>query len=214
MPRKANDNGIETKKAILASAKRLIARRGYENTSLSDIAKYASVTRGAVYWHFENKEELLIALLDSLEEDFPSCKYIKAASNPKEENPLLMLKNWVLYMVDDLDVEFLSSRFVAEFMKIVHGSVRNKELQERLKKRIENRNNFTILALKNAVDKGQLPQNLDIDAASQHLIMFFIGFLHQSRDNKVDKIKQDYAKYVDWEFNLLERITKDKDSSN
>lgn len=44
--------------------------------------------------------------------------------------------------------------------------------------------------------------------------MFFIGFLHQSRDNKVDKIKQDYAKYVDWEFNLLERITKDKDSSN
>ena len=76
MPRKANDNGIETKKAILASAKRLIARRGYENTSLSDIAKYASVTRGAVYWHFENKEELLIALLDSLEEDFPSCKYI------------------------------------------------------------------------------------------------------------------------------------------
>ena len=60
----------------------------------------------------------------------------------------------------------------------------------------------------------QLPQNLDIDAASQHLIMFFIGFLHQSRDNKVDKIKQDYAKYVDWEFNLLERITKDKDSSN
>lgn len=37
MPRKANDNGIETKKAILASAKRLIARRGYENTSLSDL---------------------------------------------------------------------------------------------------------------------------------------------------------------------------------
>ena len=136
MPRNANNNGIDTKKSILASAKRLIARRGYENTSLSDIAKYAGVTRGSVYWHFENKEELLIALLDSLEEDFPSCKYIKAACNPKEENPLLMLKNWVLYMVDDLDVEFLSSRFVAEFMKIVHGSVRNKELQERLKKRI------------------------------------------------------------------------------
>ena len=214
MPRNANNNGIDTKKSILASAKRLIARRGYENTSLSDIAKYAGVTRGSVYWHFENKEELLIALLDSLEEDFPSCKYIKAACNPKEENPLLMLKNWVLYMVDDLDVEFLSSRFVAEFMKIVHGSVRNKELQERLKKRIEIRNNFTALALKNAVNKGQLPKNLDIEAASQHLIMFFIGFLHQSRDNKVDKIKQDYAKYVDWEFNLLERITKDKDSSN
>ena len=213
MPRNANNNGIDTKKSILASAKRLIARRGYENTSLSDIAKYAGVTRGSVYWHFENKEELLIALLDSLEEDFPSCKYIKAACNPKEENPLLMLKNWVLYMVDDLDVEFLSSRFVAEFMKIVHGSVRNKELQERLKKRIENRKNFTALALKNAVNKGQLPKNLDIEAASQHLIMFFIGFLHQSRDNQVDKIKQDYAKYVDWEFELLERITTDFVSS-
>ena len=68
MPRRTHDDSLETKKNILASAQRLFTRRGFERTSLSDIAKYAGVTRGAIYWHFENKEELLLCLIDSLEQ--------------------------------------------------------------------------------------------------------------------------------------------------
>ena len=54
MPRKTHDDSLETRKRILESALRLFSRRGFERTSLSDIAKYSNVTRGAIYWHFES----------------------------------------------------------------------------------------------------------------------------------------------------------------
>ena len=60
MPRRTQEDSQATRRKILESAQRLFTRRGYERTSLSDIAKYAGVTRGAIYWHFENKEETVL----------------------------------------------------------------------------------------------------------------------------------------------------------
>lgn len=207
MPRKTHDNSLDTRKAILASAKRLFSRRGFESTSLSDIAKYAGVTRGAIYWHFENKEELLLALLDSIEEDQSYSKYLKEACAPTESDPLGKLKLWVLGIVEDLDVEFLNSAFVQLIIKILNGSSGNKNLQQRLKDRQEQRNNDLVLALRNAVARGQLPSNLVVQTAAEHLNMFCIGYINQCRDNRADRIMRDFSLFVDWEFETFKRIT-------
>jgi AcrR family transcriptional regulator len=49
---------------LLASAARVFAARGYAGASLEDIARDAGVTKGAVYWNFDSKEDLFLALLD------------------------------------------------------------------------------------------------------------------------------------------------------
>jgi AcrR family transcriptional regulator len=49
---------------LLASAARVFAERGYARASIDEIALDAGVTKGAVYWNFESKEELFFALLD------------------------------------------------------------------------------------------------------------------------------------------------------
>ena len=43
-------------------AKQLFCEKGYEKTNLSDIADVAGVTRGAIYWYFQNKDDLFIEL--------------------------------------------------------------------------------------------------------------------------------------------------------
>ena len=43
---------------IIRIATRLFARRGYEGTSLRDIADEAKITKAALYYHFPNKEAL------------------------------------------------------------------------------------------------------------------------------------------------------------
>ena len=53
---------------ILAEAARLFAKKGVEGTSLTDIAKALGMTRGAIYYYFENKEALLDALVAGLAE--------------------------------------------------------------------------------------------------------------------------------------------------
>ena len=44
----------------------LFASYGYRGTSLSRIARAAGVTKGALYWHFSDKEEFFLAVVDKV----------------------------------------------------------------------------------------------------------------------------------------------------
>ena len=70
MARKRKEDAQRTRTRILASALSLFAKKGYEHTTFTDIADRLKMTKGAVYWHFESKEALLIALVDEMLEKF------------------------------------------------------------------------------------------------------------------------------------------------
>jgi AcrR family transcriptional regulator len=61
-PKARNGNGagrVEDRPGqLLEIACRLFARRGYDGTSLRDIAEEAKITKAALYYHFPNKEAL------------------------------------------------------------------------------------------------------------------------------------------------------------
>src|ERR1043166_7623834 len=50
-----------TREAILEAARTLLARRGPEALSLSEVARVAGVNRGTAYQHFETREKLVTA---------------------------------------------------------------------------------------------------------------------------------------------------------
>jgi AcrR family transcriptional regulator len=54
----------EGRDEILSSALRVFARRGYRQAGVDEIAADAGYSKGALYWHFSGKEELLLALLE------------------------------------------------------------------------------------------------------------------------------------------------------
>ena len=70
MPRKAQRDAERTRARILASALALFAKKGYVQTTFTDIAARLKMTKGAVYWHFESKQALLMALIDEMLEKF------------------------------------------------------------------------------------------------------------------------------------------------
>lgn len=59
MSKRTHAEALQTKRSILDAAAKVFSANGFAKTSLSDIARDADVTRGAIYWHFENKTELL-----------------------------------------------------------------------------------------------------------------------------------------------------------
>ena len=61
--------GEDRKQRILDVAQRLLARNGWRNTTLSQIAKEAGVTSAGLLHHFESKEQLLHAVLDARDTD-------------------------------------------------------------------------------------------------------------------------------------------------
>jgi AcrR family transcriptional regulator len=59
----------DTRAALLKAARRLFARRGYTNVSLDEVCAAARVTKGALYHHFENKQDLFLGVYELVEDD-------------------------------------------------------------------------------------------------------------------------------------------------
>ncbi|MEG0955348.1 MULTISPECIES: acrEF/envCD operon transcriptional regulator [Citrobacter] len=58
MARKTKADALKTRQHLIETAIVQFAARGVGNTTLNDIADAANVTRGAIYWHFDNKSQL------------------------------------------------------------------------------------------------------------------------------------------------------------
>jgi len=56
------DKRERTRAKLLEAARSLIREKGYEHTTLQDIAERASMTTGAIYGNFKNRDDLFIAL--------------------------------------------------------------------------------------------------------------------------------------------------------
>src|SRR3954470_23109048 len=56
------DKRDRTRTRLLEAARSLIREKGYENTTLEDIAEKAGMTTGAIYGNFKNRDDLLVAL--------------------------------------------------------------------------------------------------------------------------------------------------------
>ena len=62
--RKTKEDALATRDSILDAAAALFAENGVSGTTLQHIATAAGVTRGAIYWHFEDKGAMFNAMME------------------------------------------------------------------------------------------------------------------------------------------------------
>ena len=66
MARTTGSHADGTRARVLDAARDLFVERGYAGTSVRDIAEHLGMTKGALYYHFSSKEDLLYALVEPL----------------------------------------------------------------------------------------------------------------------------------------------------
>lgn len=81
-----------TRQEILAAAKELFQKKGFEETSIDDIVLAADLAKGTFYYHFQSKEELLVALQEAV-----LAKSIESVRDKlaKGHSPLKLLTEFV-----------------------------------------------------------------------------------------------------------------------
>ena len=102
--RRTKEEAARTREAILDAALCCFNRKGLSRATLDDIACAARVTRGAVYWHFKGKAQILRALRDRLSLpllDRADTELLHADDRP----PLERLERFLATMFDDLKRE-------------------------------------------------------------------------------------------------------------
>ncbi len=80
MARRTKEEAEQTKQAVIRSALDLFYEKGFVRSTFDDIAKRINLTKGAVYWHFRNKADLLTEIIrqefQKKEETLP-CKGVE-----------------------------------------------------------------------------------------------------------------------------------------
>jgi AcrR family transcriptional regulator len=84
--RAARAQGREARDELLNAALRVFARRGYRDAGVDEIAAEAGYSKGALYWHFSGKEELLLTLLEERIDAPMRERFALLASAPPERD--------------------------------------------------------------------------------------------------------------------------------
>jgi len=80
---------------ILAGARRLFTERGFEATSIDDIAEAAGVAKGAVYHHFASKEAVFLRVLEDVQAAIAAAP-VPAPEALEQQDPVELIAAGVL----------------------------------------------------------------------------------------------------------------------
>ncbi len=85
-------------------AAREFARRGYDQTTMQDLAASMGLATGALYHYFGSKEELLVAICDQLMEPLlAAAERLLAEDDPPREQLDALVRMWVAHVVTHRD---------------------------------------------------------------------------------------------------------------
>ena len=107
-----------------------IAKRGYANTSVRDIASEAEVGLGLVTHYFESKDEILYTLADHIVEQYQES-FIRFFESHSDKPPKELLKLGIKFMFVDIAGD---TDLVAVFQEFFTLSRHDKKLRVSLKK--------------------------------------------------------------------------------
>ncbi len=178
-----------TKELILNTAYKLLAQRGYANTTMRLLAKEAGVGLGTIFKHFPDKPSLLV---EAYQGDLGTI-IIEAFKTIPESG----IKNQLLHVTREIykyyanNHEF-SKALIKEslFLEGKHGKILDEQLQSFL-------NSISEL-ISSAVKKGELSQNTDVIGSVQAYGSFYFSVL-------VMALKKQYFD-VEGELDLLDRL--------
>lgn len=177
MVRRTKEEAQITRSQILEAAEQAIYERGVARTTLADVVTLAGVTRGAIYWHFNNKADLVQAMLDSLQE--PLDEMAQASQSEEEEDPLGCMRNLLIHLFHELALD-PKTRRINEIL--FHKCEFTDEMCDFRRQRQDNAiqcHDRITLGLNNAVRQGQLPKDLDTARAAVALFSCVNGIIYQ-----------------------------------
>jgi AcrR family transcriptional regulator len=90
------------KQKILEATAKVIAEKGLDKTSVDDIINEAKISKGSIYFHFKNKDELLIAGIKfTADQRISQIKEaLKSITSPKEKLTKLFKANNLMLQKD------------------------------------------------------------------------------------------------------------------
>ena len=178
-----------SKKEILKAAMKIFVVNGYSDTKMDDIALGAGLSKGAVYHHFNSKNDLFLSLIDFWEDSFLPKFYSKNYQNVSASNVLKELAY-------EIALNFKNKKylFLAE-LELWALANRDSKVRERTKKLYNKILNHLENIFKKAILDGEY-KNIDPGMAAMAVMTSMQGVIWFSIFDHNNFTAEDYINEV------------------
>lgn len=154
---------LPRKESIIISAIELIDQLGLQGLTTKKIAKHQGITEGAIFKHFDSKQELLLAVLDHFAQyDADIMRSIKLNN--------LQPRQAIIYFIEAYASFYENYPAIIAISQTYDAFMREKGLGEKIKDIVGNRADFLSQLISQAQSAGVICAEVDCDILSDIIL--------------------------------------------
>lgn len=173
--RKTKTEAQKTHQHLLDAALEVFWRDGVTRASLQAIAQEAGVTRGALYWHFKNKEDLFETLFEQQYADFFAAFNDQTLRD--NQDVWTHLQHNLTTMFENLATRESKHKFCNVMFSKCEQTAGNETITELACRYHRLFQKQIAYALQLSREQGRLPENTDIELAAIYLESSLVGLI-------------------------------------
>jgi len=173
--RRTKQEAALTREAILDAAEHAFLEFGVSRTSLAQIAQYAGVTRGAVYFHFADKAEIFRAIIARVR--FPQEEMITQILSRQSVNPLDVLEEAAFTCLQRFCHDEQQQRVLIILTQRCEYVGEFSDMSARLRQAIDQMIDLFTRMLRVAKERGMLHANWEPENAARALVSIVGGLI-------------------------------------
>lgn len=164
-----------TKDHIIDLSFKLFLEKSYEQVTVKDIKKATGLTRGSIFYHVMNKEDLFLKVIDKYIID---TQHIKRKMQINKETTLEgFIQKYLKGVQKTMDFMYslsISNIYKSYFFLIMQATLHYPHFDEKAKELVDTENKAWEKIIKQAIQSGEIYEDTDVKEA---IIRFRCGFL-------------------------------------
>lgn len=175
MVRKTKAEAEQTREALLDAAEAIFFEKGVARTTLEEICRAAGLTRGALYWHFRNKADVLAALIERVKLPVDSLLTEIAEAEPGPRDLLGQTREVFLRVFRELAEDIPRRRVFTILIQGTEVMGEMKPIQDLFDAKGATLERALCRILERCRDNGQIAPRIDPLTAARSLHALLIG---------------------------------------
>lgn len=174
MARRTKEEAEETKQAISLAALEIFCEKGYSRTTFDEIAKRINLTKGAVYWHFRNKADILGEII---RKSFEITRNIIATKVPQIDS----LESLKQYFHEEINLVEHSKIFHQYLYFVIHQMEWSEAILNKVSNDMKDIEEFNREQIKKAIEQAQknnqIRDDVDSEDATSCIACMWMGLI-------------------------------------
>ena len=199
---------MATRASLLESALDIMSEKPFASVSMTEIARGVDLSKGALYWHFKNKHDLLVGVVENMNAKVEEELAASLAS-------LESVGGLRAYYREQLEKSARSEEFRKMHQLMLRREEWPKELRERVldivKRHLEQERIMIERLLESARKEGRIREDIPSRDLSMLITAIFHGiFIFQVSDF----FHFDFSRHADFVFDAIEKELRPKNSAD